>query len=62
MSILKLRAVAMLVSPAAPLLIFVGIAFGILVLVVGKYLLLDTSYFLKATTLCIFFIAERTEC
>lgn len=37
--------------------IFVGIAFGILVLVVGKYLLLDPSYFFMATTLFIFFIA-----
>jgi len=37
--------------------ILVGIAFGILVLVVGKYFLLDPSWFFTATTIFIFFIA-----
>jgi high-affinity iron transporter len=37
--------------------IVVGIAFGILVLVVGKYFLLDPTWFFNATTVFIFFIA-----
>lgn len=37
--------------------ILVGIAFGIFVLVVGKYFLLDPNWFFQATTLFIFFIA-----
>mmetsp|Transcript_27282 Transcript_27282/g.43804 ORF Transcript_27282/g.43804 Transcript_27282/m.43804 type:complete len:490 (-) Transcript_27282:71-1540(-) len=37
--------------------IFVGIVFGMFVLAVGKYFLLDPSYFFYSTTVFIFFIA-----